>query len=158
MLNKNKIEEVINNILKEESEDLSDKGIFITEIKVSTDNKITVNIDSMDGVNIKDCSVISRKIENNFDREEEDYELTVSSAGLDQPFKVLKQYQKNIGNQIRLLNSEGKRFKGELIEADENEIVIIQTNTSKKKNNKVTEETIRFKPEDIKEAKVVITF
>ena len=73
--------------------------------KISADNRISVFIDSLKGININDCAVLSRLLEDQLDREKEDFELTVSSAGLDQPFIVIEQYKKNIGKQIKVKDS-----------------------------------------------------
>ena len=71
---------------------------FIVDINVSADNDIVLTIESEEGtVVLDDCVELSHAFEEHFDREVEDYSLTVTSAGLDQPFKVLKQYQKAIG-------------------------------------------------------------
>ena len=76
-----------------------DKGLFIVEIAISSNNVIQVELDVEDGnVAINDCVSVSRNIEHNLDREEQDFELSVSSAGLDKPFRVLQQYTKNVGN------------------------------------------------------------
>src|SRR5690554_3134367 len=84
-----------------------DKGLFIVAISVSGNNVIQVEIDSEEGsVSIEDCVSVSRNIEHNLDREKQDFELQVSSAGLDKPFRVLKQYYKNIGNEVKVLLKE----------------------------------------------------
>ena len=84
---------------------------FIVEITVKPGNKIIVSIDSFTGIAIDDCVAISRSIEANFDRDIEDYELEVSSAGLTQPFKVFQQYQKNIGKNVEILFKNGQKLK-----------------------------------------------
>lgn len=85
---------------------------FLVDVKVSRDNNITVEIDNPEGVDIATCAEITRKIEAVFDRDEEDYELEVGSAGLTSPFKVKGQYEKNIGNEIDVLTRDGKKFHG----------------------------------------------
>ena len=80
-------------------------------------------IESEDGtVSLDDCVELSRIFEQKFDREKEDYSLTVGSAGLDQPFKVLKQYVKAIGTEVQVLLRDGRKLKGVLTGASENEI------------------------------------
>ena len=159
---KENIIKLFEKILKSENNDLSDKNIFLTDVKISGDNRITVLIDSFEGIKIKDCALISKKIEQYLDREKEDFELVVSSAGLDNPFTVHKQYEKNIGKLIKVLTTEGKRIKGRLISVSETEIEIeseIKKNKNKKNKTKVEnkKENLTVAFNRIKEAKIVIT-
>ena len=78
------------------------KGYYLVDINVTKDNHISVEIDHFEGVSIDFCVELTREIESGIDRETEDYELQVSSAGLTEPFKVLKQYQKNTGNEVEV--------------------------------------------------------
>jgi len=84
MISKQKIEELV-------SQWLQGKDYFLVDIAISSDNKIVVEIDHADGVWIDDCVELSRFIEERLDRDEEDFELEVGSAGLGQPFKVEQQ-------------------------------------------------------------------
>lgn len=90
--------------------------LFIVEIKVTPDNNITVEIDSPTGVDIDSCVAINRKIEAAYDRDVEDYQLEVGSAGLTAPFKVKGQYDKNIGNELEILTRDGRKLTGRLVE------------------------------------------
>ena len=77
------------------------RGCYIVEVTVSKDNDVEVVMESEEGVvELEDCVAVSRFFESCFDREKEDYSLTVTSAGLDQPFKVLKQFQKAVGTKV----------------------------------------------------------
>jgi len=87
---------------------------FIVDITVSPDNAITVEIDSRTGVDIDTCVKITRAIESEFDRDVEDYELEVGSAGLTSPFKVKEQYLKNIGNPVDVITRDGRKLHGTL--------------------------------------------
>ena len=78
--------------------------LFIVDIKVSPQNEIVVELDSPG----------SRAIEKEFDRDVEDYELEVGSAGLTSPFKVKEQYEKNLGNDIEVLTRDGRKLQGVL--------------------------------------------
>ena len=98
--------------------------LFVVNINVSLSNKIDVLIDGFDGVSVKDCIDVSRGVEHNLDREEEDFELEVSSAGLDIPFLVFEQYKKNLGRQVKVYTNDGRKHEGELSYVD-NEIVVI---------------------------------
>src|SRR5699024_838368 len=99
-------------------EEIADTAYYIVEIKVSSSNQIRVIIDGNEGVKIDDCVAISRAIEGQLDRDVEDYELMVSSAGLDQPLKLLKQYQKHLGREVKLTLNSGEWMKGILHSAD----------------------------------------
>lgn len=140
-----------------------DRGIYIVEIKINSGNQILVELDTEQGsIGIEDCISVSRNIEHNLDREVEDFSLEVSSAGLDQPLRVLKQYLKNIGKTVSVAKLDnGKKIEGVLLAADENEIKIeVKEKKSvdgKKKKVWVTEE-ITFKYIELKEVKLVITF
>lgn len=91
---------------------------FIVDIRVAPGNSITVEIDSATGVDIDTCAAITRRIEQVFDRDAEDYDLEVGSAGLTAPFKVKGQYDKNIGNEVEVLTTDGRKLRGILTEVD----------------------------------------
>ena len=101
---------------------------FIVEINVSKDNDVEIVIESEDSnVVLDDCVEISRRFEECFDRSVEDYSLTVTSAGLDQPFKVLKQYRKAVGTQVEAALKGGRKFVAELVAADEDAVTLKYT-------------------------------
>lgn len=87
---------------------------FPVDITVSGSNEIKIEIDSVKGVDIDFCVELSRQIEEAFPREPEDYELEVGSAGLTSPFKVLRQYEKNLGNKVEVLTTDGRKLHGTL--------------------------------------------
>lgn len=87
---------------------------FLVDVTVTPDDRITVEIDSDTGVDIDLCARITRDIEAAFDRDAEDYELEVGSAGLTSPFKVRRQYEKNIGNEVEILTRDGRKLSGVL--------------------------------------------
>lgn len=97
---------------------------FLVDVNVAAGNHITVEIDNFDGVSIDYCIALNRHIESQLDRDVEDYELEVSSAGLTSPFKVLKQYEKNIGNEVEILTKDGRKITGVLKEATENAFTV----------------------------------
>jgi len=140
---------------------LIDTDYYLVDVKVTPDNRISVEIDSFEGVSIGFCMEINRHIESQIDREVEDYELQVSSAGLTEPFKVLKQYQKNIGNEVEVLLKTGSKICGVLIDVSETEIVLQIEKTEKPEGAKrkitVTED-LTFLYEDIKTTKYIIRF
>jgi ribosome maturation factor RimP len=92
---------------------------WLVEVSVTPENHITVEIDNDNGVSIDDCAKLSTFIENNLDREKEDYELEVGSAGITTPFKIRRQYVKNIGNEVEMMLLTGEKLTGILKEADE---------------------------------------
>ncbi len=104
---------------------LTGKDYFLTDLTVTPDDCITVEIDQADGVWIEDCVQLSRFIEEHLSRDEEDYELEVGSAGLGQPFKVLRQWQNHIGKQVEIITADGRKLKGTLEEADAEHVVIV---------------------------------
>ncbi len=107
---------------------LKDTGCFLTDVKVTPDNQITVEIDSMNAVDIDECVSLtraidacvelSRAVEAEFDRDKEDYELEVGSAGLTSPLRVPRQYEKHIGHDVEVLTNDGRKIHGMLKEAD----------------------------------------
>lgn len=103
---------------------LDGKEYFLVDVEISSDNCIVVEIDHKDGVWIEDCADLSRFIEENLNREDEDYELEVGSAGLGQPFKVAQQYINFIGQEVEVLDADGKKVKGLLKSVDGNDFVV----------------------------------
>jgi ribosome maturation factor RimP len=87
-------------------------GLFLVAVKVSSANRITVMADKNDGITIEECVAIHRHIENNLDRDKEDFELQVSSPGLDLPFSVIEQYYKNQGRKVEVIENDGTKLMG----------------------------------------------
>lgn len=103
---------------------LEGKEYFLVDIQISPDSKVVVEIDHADGVWIEDCVELSKFIEENLSRDEEDYELEVGSAGLGQPFKVPQQYINFIGKEVEVLDHDGRKVSGVLKSVDENKFVV----------------------------------
>lgn len=97
---------------------LSGSENYLVDLSVSGSNEIRVELDNDRGVDIDDCISLTRSIEGAFDRDEEDYELEVGSSGLTSPFKVERQYRKNIGNPVEVLTKDGRKLHGVLKGAD----------------------------------------
>ncbi len=133
---------------------------FIVEVLVKMDNVIMVFIDADSSVTIDHCVELSRYIEHQLDRETEDFELRVSSAGLDHPFKLMRQYTKNIGLPVQVILKDGEKHIGKLLSADEKGISIDLILV--KKLNKIKKEVsggiVSFAFEQIEEVKPVISF
>lgn len=107
MIDKQLLTQTVENAIK-------DTDLFLVDIKVTPSNEITVTVDSTKGVDIEQCLEVTRRIEEVFDRDVEDYELEVGSAGLTSPFKVKGQYDKNIGNPVEVLTKDGRKLHGVL--------------------------------------------
>lgn len=134
---------------------------YLVDLKVNQDNRIQVEIDSFNGVSLDDCVALNRFLESKLDREVEDFELEVSSAGLSSPFKVLKQYEKNIGKEVEVLTAEGKKLAGVLSSVSTDAVVLtvekaIKEEGAKRKKNIQEEITLSFK--NIKTTKLIIRF
>lgn len=140
---------------------LAETPNFIVDLSVKPGNKITVFLDSDDKVSIEDCVQVSRHIESNLNRDEEDFELQVSSAGMDQPLKLVRQYKKHIGKQIQTVTKDGKKTIGTLTAADDNGITIEEKSKQKvegKKSKQIIVNNIHIVINNIKETKRVISF
>lgn len=140
---------------------LSDSGYFVTDVQITPDNRIVVEIDNEKGVDIDTCAGLSRYIESKLDRDAEDYELEVGSAGLTAPFRVLKQYVKNIGNEVEVLTRSGQKMSGVLKAAGEEGFTIGVTKKVKLENAKrktEVEEDITFGYDEVKYTKYLIRF
>ncbi|MCE1198354.1 MAG: ribosome assembly cofactor RimP [Marinilabiliales bacterium] len=147
--------EVIQRLAEEKLADT----MFIVEISVSPANAITVTIDSDTGVNIDHCIEMSRFIEHQLDREVEDFSLEVSSPGLTQPFRVLRQYLKNLEKEVEVVTSKGEKLQGVLKSADDSGFTLEISKTTKIDGKKTTEvSVVGFRMDEIKTVKPVITF
>jgi ribosome maturation factor RimP len=157
MISKKKVLELIDERIAE-----LNNGLFVVELTISSNNVIHVELDKHEGnVAINDCMSVSRNVEHNLDREDEDFELHVSSAGLDKPFRVLAQYTKNIGKEVKVVLHNGSKLEGMLKAATETEITLETSRTEKpegkKKKELIVEEHI-FPLDQIKDTKIVISF
>lgn len=140
---------------------LEDKDYFLVEVTISPDDKIVVEIDHKEGVWIEDCVELSRYIESRLNREEEDYELEVGSAGIGQPFKVLQQYINHIGKDVEVLVKDGRKHCGVLKDAGREQFTVtIQKKVKEEgaKRPKMVDEDLTFAYEDIKYTKYLISF
>ena len=157
MISKSKVMELIDERINE-----LDNGLFVVSLKISSNNSIVVELDKHEGgVSVKDCVSVSRNIEHNLDREEEDFELSVTSAGLDKGLRVFPQYKKNIGREVEVKLIEGADIKGKMIDATEEQIVVQTTRKEKvegKKKKEIIVEDHVLPMSNIKETKIVISF
>ena len=153
MIDKTALEQVIN-------EALEGTGMFLVTLKVSKDNVIDVALDSDEDITIDDCVAVNDAVLAAFDRDEgEDYELTVGSYGITSPLLLPRQYRKNIGYEVEVLTTDGRKLKGVIADADDEGFTLTMTVKRKlegKKRPELVEEQERFVYSDIKQTKNII--
>lgn len=150
------------NIVKQYVEEwLQGKDYFLVDIEISADNRIVVEIDHVDGVWIEDCVALSRYIEDHLDRDKEDFELEVGSAGLGQPFKVVQQYVNFVGKEVEVLTADGKKVKGVLGSVDAPKFTVTVEEKVKEEGKKrpvLKPVDHEFDMNEVKYCKYLITF
>lgn len=153
-------------MLKEKVEKLAEKvfaennSLFLISLDVNSNNHIKIVMDGDEGVSVNDCITVSRAIEHNLDRDEEDFSLEVTSAGVSEPLVMPRQYKKNIGRKLKV-KTENDKFEGTLESADDHEIKLSWKSREPKPvgKGKVTVQKEAILPySEIVEAKVKITF
>ena len=154
MLNKELVIKLVDEFISQ------NESIFLVDMKVSSSNQIEVLIDSFDGINIKECVLLSRHIESSLDRDECDFSLQVASAGLSEPFKVFQQYEKSIGRDVNVFLKGGKELLGKMLDAKEGKGITLETISKKKEGKKkiqiIGQQSLSF--DQIDKTKVVISF
>ena len=151
-MNPEKVVHLVNEALEE------NKSLFLLDLAISFSNKITVIVDGDAGVPLIECIRISRFVENNLDREEEDYALEVTTPDITEPLKSFRQYKKNVGRTMKVKTEEGS-IEGVLQKVEDDCIVILQTSREPKpigKGKITVEREITIPLKEIKEAKVKI--
>ena len=139
---------------------LKDSANYLIDVNVRSGNRISIFIENDEHVSIKDCIALSKHIESQFDREQQDFELEVSSPGIDSPFRHQRQFVKYVGKEIEILMSNGDKFSGELLGSDSE---IIQYLPSKKGQRKKIDQSTNSKEaktvliSEVKETRLVIT-
>ncbi|MBR4553347.1 MAG: ribosome assembly cofactor RimP [Bacteroidaceae bacterium] len=154
MIDKNVVENIV-------SEWLNGKDYFLTDLTITPDNRIVVEIDHKDGVWIDDCVELSRFIEDHLDRDEQDFELEVGSAGIGQPFKVLRQYENHIGDTVEVAPKSGRKYVGTLTEANAEGFTVeveqkVKHEGEKRPRTEIVSMTFRY--DDVRSVKYVIQF
>jgi len=151
---KDKVNDLLTEVL------LDKPSVFLIDLTITDSFKIIVNIDGDTGVVLQDCIDISRAIENNLDREEQDFSLEVASVGVGSPLKMVRQYKKNVGRTL-IVKLATQTIEAELVEANDNFIILSWKAREPKKLGK-GKETVQKRQEipytDIKEAIVTVTF
>ena len=150
--------EKVNNLLTEEL--LKKPDVFLIDLTITDSFKIIVGLDSDVGVALQDCIDISRAIENNLDREEQDFSLEVASVGVGSPLKMVRQYKKNIGRTL-IVKLVGETIEAELVDAND-EFITLKWQAREAKKIGKGKETVQKRQEipysEIKEAIVTVTF
>ena len=150
--------EKINRVLEEAL--LEKPSVFLIDLKITDAFKVIVNLDGDNGVALQDCIDISRAIDANLDREEQDYSLEVASVGVGSPLKMVRQYKKNVGRTL-IVKLASETIEAELVEANDNFIILSWKAREPKKVGK-GKETVQKRQEipysEIKEAIVTVTF
>ena len=140
---------------------LEDTNMFLVDLTVSKDNTIDVQLDSMQSITIDDCIAVNNAVHEAFDQDVEDYELTVGSYSLTEPFKVVKQYLKNLGQEVEVLTAAGKKLKGTLKSADDEQFTIVVATKTKiegKRRPEMVDVEHTFKYDEIKYTKNILQF
>ena len=139
---------------------LEKPSVFLIDLTITDSFKIIVTLDGDNGVALQDCIDISRVIENNLDREEQDFSLEVASVGVGSPLKFVRQYKKNVGRTL-IVKLSDETIEAELVEANDNFIILSWKAREPKKVGK-GKETVQKRQEipytEIKEAIVTVTF
>ncbi len=152
MIDKKKLEQVV-------GEWLAKTDYFLVDLNVSADDRIVVVIDHADGVWIEDCAELSRFIESQMSRDEEDYELEVGSAGLGQPFRVRQQYEIHVGKNVETQTLDGKKWTGVLTKVDDSTFTLMTTQKVKPegaKRPKLMEVEMEFHYDEVAYTKYLI--
>ena len=150
MYDKNYIEKLVN-------EHIQNTPFYLVKLSVSSKNSIKVFIDADARVAIKDCVALSRYIESNLDREQDDFELEVSSYGITEPLLLRRQYHKNINKSVSVMLNDGKKAEGILTAFNDNGIEL-KLKLTKRQIKENSPETRHIAWEDIKETRIIISF
>ncbi|MFC4267733.1 ribosome assembly cofactor RimP [Polaribacter marinivivus] len=153
-MNESKIRDLVDEALAE------NESLYLIDLVISTNNKIQVTVDGDNGVNLSECVRISRNVEHNLDRDEEDFSLEVTTPDISHPLKIKRQYKKNI-NRILKVKTELDNFEGTLTSVNEEEIELKWKAREPKpigKGKVTVEKKVTIPYKDIKEAKVKIVF
>ena len=152
----------VSDIIDAINDEIVARGCFLVDVTVSKDNDIVMTVESESGkIELDDCVSLSRYFETKFDREVEDYSLTVSSAGLDQPFKVFKQFVKAVGTKVEVSLKGGKKMVASLVEADQESVTLkysVKEAVEGKKKKELVEHVDRFTMDQVNAVRPYIEF
>lgn len=148
MIEKQNIQEIVEELIK-------GTNLFLVAVKVGGSNRITVLADKNEGITIDECAALHRHIVNSLDRDNEDFELQVSSPGLDLPFGVLEQYYKNEGKKVEVIDDEGSKYTGKLKNVNTGGFELETEVKVKGKTKEMKELSFNF--EQLKSTRVILT-
>ncbi|PKB16208.1 ribosome assembly cofactor RimP [Flavobacterium sp. 5] len=151
---KEKVKQVVDEALQEKP------SIFLIDLTITDSFKVIVGIDGDNGVVLQDCIDVSRAVEGNLDREEQDFSLEVASVGVGSPLKLVRQYKKNIGRTL-IVKTNNENIEAELVEANDLFIILSwKAREAKKvgKGKETVQKELQIPYTDIKEAVVTVTF
>jgi ribosome maturation factor RimP len=148
MVEKQRIEALV-------EEFINGTSTFPVAVKVSSTNRITVLVDKNEGITIDECASLHKYIEKNLDREIEDFELQVSSPGLDLPFLVFEQYIKNEGEKVEITDNDGSKYTGKLKNVTKGGFELETEIKIKGKTKEIKD--ISFNFDQIKATRVILT-
>lgn len=154
MIDKDIVNQVVESFIEQ-------TDIFVVDLIITNNNHISIEIDSFEGVSLDDCVNLSRYIESKINREQEDYELEVSSAGLTSPFKIHKQYIKNTGKEVEVITTTGDKHTGILkaVSVESIELIVDKMIKPEGAKRKITiQEEITILLQNIKTTKLIIRF
>lgn len=152
MVEKSYISQLVREFVKESE-------YYIVDVRVSSTGKITVLIDKASGgLMVEDCVKLSKFIEGNLDREKEDFELQVSSPGLEMPFLVHEQYIKNQGRKVEVLGNDGEKHSGTLKNVTHGGFEIETEEKVKGKAKEMVKKDVSFNFDQVKSVKSIIEF
>ncbi|HCI55643.1 MAG TPA: ribosome assembly cofactor RimP [Bacteroidales bacterium] len=151
MVDKKKIEEIVRQYI-------NGTNIFLVDIKVNQRNEITVFADTREGITIEQCADLNLYLERNLNRDEEDFELQVSSPGIGTPFRVREQYLKNKGKTVEVIDYDNNRYTGILYNINNNgfELEWNPKQTGKRKFESDEIKYLSFNFDNIKSVKELI--
>lgn len=140
---------------------IEEQGAFLVDFSVGADNKIAVHADHPEGITLDMIMAISRGVEHNLDREEEDFAIEVSSPGIGQPFKVKEQYEMSVGKPVSVILNDGEKLEGDMKDYDGEALTLtwkerVPKEVGKGKQTVVREERIEL--DRIKETRLEIRF
>ena len=152
---KNKVQELLDGVFTERS------YLFLIDLSINDANKISIVLDGDNGVSLQDCIDVSRAVEADLDREEQDFSLEVASAGLSSPLKFVRQYKKNLGRNLKVKTISSEEIEAKLTAVDDEKITLEwQAREPKKigKGKETVDKKLELPYESIKEAIVIVSF
>ena len=145
----------IGTVRKAVEEKIDGTGMFIVDVAVKSGDKVFVEVDKDPAVSISELAGLNRYLERYFEEEADNFEMRVSSPGLDRPLRHAKQFTKNIGRDVKVILNDGRVFEGELVGQEGGELVLIIRKKVKGKKE-LEKSTMEFKVDEIKETRLLV--